>query len=154
MNLEILSERMVRQQPQHISIHAARSDQGGNEKLIVRWRTAGKTKGLGIGGGYKGIGARQSVDKITAWLGGDEKRDDREFCGKFIFEFDEEGRILTHVIERAEDGWAGAPWENGLGRVVGLTDWLLGQLGSKEKETAQVALGCVRQQSRTREIRR
>lgn len=104
----------------------------------MRWRTCGKTTGLGTGANYKGIGAKQRVDKITAWLGGDE-RDDGEFCGLFIFEFDEEGRIMNHVIERAEGGEG---WDNRFGRVVGLTDWLLGRLGGREKEIGGLALGC------------
>ena len=111
---------------------------GTNEKLIVRWRTCGKTKGLGTGANYKGIGAKQKVDKITEWLGGDERRDDTEFCGLFIFEFDEEGRIVNHIIERAEGGEG---WDNGVGRVVSLTDWLLGRLSGKERGVGGLALG-------------
>ena len=119
-----------------------------NEKLIVRWRTCGKVKGLGVGGSYKGIGARQKVDKITEWLGGDVQRDDEEFCGLFIFEFDEEGRVLNHVIERAEGG---ENWDNGVGsRVVGLTDWLLGKFGGKERSMEGLALGYVSNVNRRR----
>jgi Mitochondrial protein up-regulated during meiosis len=132
--LDILSERMVK---------SSTSSRAGNEKLIVRWRTKGKTRGLGVGAFYKGIGARQRVDKITEWLGGDA-RDDEEFCGLFKFEFDEEGRIFSHVIERAEGGEG---WDSGVGRVVGLTDWLLGRFGGKEKNGASeeggLALGCL-----------
>ena len=48
----------------------------------------------------------------------------REFTGLFIFEFDGEGRILSHTIEHVEEG---GQWERGVGaKVVGLTDWLLG----------------------------
>ena len=66
------------------------------EQLIVRWRTVGKTKGKGTGAFYKGIGGRESVDKITEWLGGGKGEDDsKEFTGLFIFEFDEEGNIWT-----------------------------------------------------------
>lgn len=75
-----------------------------------------------MGALYRGIGASEQVEKITEWLGSDA-RDDEEFCGKFIFEFDEEGRIITHTIEHAE--------ENGdlekTSRVVSVTDWLLGR---------------------------
>jgi hypothetical protein len=47
----------------------------------------------------------------------------------FIFEFDEEGRILNHTIEHIQEG---GNWEKGVGaRVVGLTDWLLGGLKGK-----------------------
>ena len=75
-----------------------------------------------MGALYRGMGASEQVDKITEWLGGDA-RDDEEFCGKFIFEFDEDGRIFTHTIEHAE--------ENGdlekTSMVVSVTDWLLGR---------------------------
>ncbi|KAJ8071420.1 hypothetical protein OCU04_001741 [Sclerotinia nivalis] len=113
VKLEILSERM-RQSPR-----------GNCEQLIVRWRTIGKTKNKGTGGFYKGIGARENVDKITEWLGGGSGEDDsKEFTGLFLFEFDEEGRIWSHTIEHVQEG---GNWEKGVGaKVVGLTDWLLG----------------------------
>ena len=152
VNLDILSERMVKNPPPlpHVSSLSEYSKQTNSEKLIVRWRTCGKTKGLGTGVNYKGIGAKQKVDKITEWLGGGEPRDDEEFCGLFIFEFDEEGRIANHVIERAEGGEG---WDNGLGRVVGLTDWLLGRLGGREKGVGSLALGYCDLEQR-RDIRR
>ena len=114
VKLEILSERMIK------STSLAR-----REQLIVRWRTIGKTRGKGTGAFYKGIGPSDNVDKITEWLGGGKGEDDsREFTGLFIFEFDEEGRVLSHTIEHVQEG---GNWEMGVGaRVVGLTDWLLG----------------------------
>lgn len=114
VKLVILSERMVKAAPRA-------------EQLIVRWRTIGKTRGKGTGAFYKGIGAKDNVDKITEWLGGGKGEDDRkEFTGLFIFEFDEEGRIVTHTIEHIEQG---GNWDRGVGaRVVGLTDWLLGEI--------------------------
>jgi hypothetical protein len=49
---------------------------------------------------------------------------DKAFTGLFVFDFDAEGRILSHTIEQAQ---AGGDWEGGVGaKVVGLTDWLLG----------------------------
>jgi hypothetical protein len=97
------------------------------EQLVVRWRTIGKTKGKGTGAFYKGIGASDNVDKITEWLGGGKGEDDRkEFTGLFIFQFDEEGRLVSHTIEHVQEG---GDWERGMGaKVVGLTDWLLGGL--------------------------
>lgn len=48
----------------------------------------------------------------------------KAFTGLFIFDFDKEGRILSHTIEQAQ---AGGDWEGGMGaKFVGLTDWLLG----------------------------
>ncbi|KAL2265481.1 hypothetical protein VTJ83DRAFT_6581 [Remersonia thermophila] len=48
----------------------------------------------------------------------------KEFTGLFIFDFDSEGRILSHTIEHVQET---GQWEKGVGaKVVGLTDWLLG----------------------------
>ncbi|XMA10763.1 hypothetical protein WAI453_003554 [Rhynchosporium graminicola] len=120
VRLTILSERMIKSSSNSLSPSLRRQEQ-----LIVRWRTVGKTKGKGTGAFYKGIGARESVDKITEWLGGGKGEDDsKEFTGLFIFEFDEQGRIASHTIEHVQEG---GNWERGVGaRVVGLTDWLLG----------------------------
>lgn len=111
VKLIILSERMMR---------SGTSD--GDERLVVKWKTCGKTKNRGTGGFYRGIGASEQVDKITEFLGGAEKSDQDEFCGLFLFEFDEEGRIVKHVIEHAEEGRG---WEAKMGKVVSVTDWLL-----------------------------
>ena len=118
VKLSILSERMVK----NGSSSYRGSSRVGSERLIVRWKTCGKTKGKGMGALYRGIGASEQVDKITEWLGGDA-RDDEEFCGLFIFEFDEEGRILTHTIEHAEEGGS---WDK-TSKVISVTDWLLGR---------------------------
>jgi hypothetical protein len=114
---------MIKHQSQsHSSVSSTRPEQ-----LIVKWRTIGKTRGKGTGAFYKGIGAKENVDRITMWLGGGKGEDDsKEFTGLFIFEFDEEGRIVSHTIEHVDEG---GNWEKGVGaRVVGLTDWLLGSL--------------------------
>ncbi|KAI9873991.1 MAG: hypothetical protein M1830_010313 [Pleopsidium flavum] len=130
VRLIIQSERMVKNGTTSASA-------SGNEKLIVRWKTCGKTKGKGMGALYRGIGASEQVDKITEWLGGDA-RDDEEFCGLFIFEFDEDGRVVTHTIEHANEG---ENWDR-MARVVSVTDWLLGKAKRrKEEEVAGLALG-------------
>ncbi|MCJ1474989.1 hypothetical protein MMC13_003649 [Lambiella insularis] len=126
VKLSILSERMLPSPPAP----------PGEEKMIVRWKTCGKTKGKGMGAFYKGIGASEQVDKITEWLGGDA-RDDEEFSGRFIFKFDGEGRIVEHTIECAEDGGGGE-----VGRVVGITDWLLGRAKAR-KQVEGLALGYI-----------
>lgn len=88
-----------------------------HEKLVVRWKTCGKSN-TGMGGFYRGFGGSgEQVDKVTQFL-----RDDGEFCGLFIFEFDDEGRIATHTIEHAQEG---GNWEK-MTRVVSVTDWLIG----------------------------
>lgn len=125
VKLEILSERMIKKN--------ANGNGNRSEQLVVRWRTCGKTKGKGIGPFYKGIGASDQVDKITEFLGGGQGEDDsKEFTGLFIFEFDEEGRIVSHTIEHVQHS---GNWDRGVGaRVVGLTDWLLGGLRGKGDE--------------------
>ena len=148
VKLVILSERVVPSSsgsdPCFIRNGAVRNNDtnggNGNERLIVRWKTCGKTKGRGMGGLYRGIGPREQVDKITEWLGGDA-RDDEEFCGLFIFEFDEEGRVLSHTIEHVEGNFDEGKFGLG-GRVVSVTEWLLGRMknGKKGKEPA-LALG-------------
>ena len=127
VKLIILSERVIKNGP--ISHIAPSNTSVNNERLIVRWKTCGKTRGKGMGALYRGIGGNEQVDKITEWLGGDA-RDDQEFCGLFIFEFDEEGRVLTHTIEHAEgnDSWDRAS------RVVSVTDWLLSRIDWKRKQ--------------------
>jgi hypothetical protein len=90
-----------------------------------------------MGALYRGIyGNGDQVDKITEILGGDA-RDDEEFEGLFLFQFDEQGRIVKHVIEHAQEG---RNWDTKL-RVVSVTDWLLG-LAKGRREEPQLALGC------------
>ena len=119
----------------------------------MRWRTIGKTRGKGTGAFYKGIGASDNVDKITEWLGGGKGEDDsKEFTGLFIFEFDGEGRVVSHTIEHVQEG---GNWEKGVGaRVVGLTDWLIGTMKGKngrgEEGTPCPAFWVEQDQERTR----
>lgn len=93
-----------------------------------------------MGGLYRGIGGSgDQVDKITEFLGGDV-RDDEEFSGLFIFDFDEEGRVITHTIEHAEQGGS---FEK-MTRVVSVTDWLLGLAkGQRSGQEPGYALGYV-----------
>ena len=136
VKLIVLSERVVKNGPSYSTANHS-SSHISNERLIVRWKTSGKTKGKGMGALYRGIGASEQVDKITEWLGGDA-RDDEEFCGLFIFEFDEEGRIITHTIEHAEESGL---WDR-TSRVVSVTDWLLGRMNGKKK-VPELAWSCV-----------
>jgi len=141
VKLTILSERMLRNGGASVPI-ASR-----DEKLIVKWKTCGKTKHRdGTGGIYRGIGigARDPVDKIKEFIAGtrdeasssssssqDGTQDDAEFCGIFVFDFDEQGRIVKHVIEHTEEG---GHWDRSMTRVVSVTDWLLGRFHGKNRE--------------------
>ncbi|KAL8773904.1 MAG: hypothetical protein Q9209_001334 [Squamulea sp. 1 TL-2023] len=110
-----------------------------NERLIVRWKTsssrsesdnpssAGNTKAL-----YRGIGPREQVNRFMEWLSNPTSiGKQEEFCGLFIFEFDEEGRILTHTIEHAEESGSAEK----ASRVVNLTDWLIGRARARREKT-------------------
>ncbi|KAK7535531.1 hypothetical protein IWX49DRAFT_510270 [Phyllosticta citricarpa] len=129
VRLDITSERMVR------------NGGGGapsnyrSEKLIVKWKTCGKTKGRGVGAIFRGVAG---IEQIADFLGGAGK-DDEEFQGLFIFEFDEEGRIVTHTIEHVEEN---GDWDKTT-RFISVTDWLLGKAWGK-KEPSGLALGCCR----------
>ncbi|KAL7624344.1 hypothetical protein AAE478_005906 [Parahypoxylon ruwenzoriense] len=116
VKLEILSERMVNQ-PLHFS--PKRSGAYG-EQLVVKWRTAdGKLKGPNPSVTEEG------EQKLDDTLRGTQSIGEKQaFTGLFLFEFDKEGRIISHTIESVDEH---GEWEKGVGaRVVGLTDWLLG----------------------------
>lgn len=115
-----------------------------NERLTVRWRTCSRsdvtddptstssTKGL-----YRGIGPREQVNRFTEWLSNPTSlgKRDEAFCGLFIFEFDEEGRIATHTIEHAEESGSAEK----ASRVVNLTDWLIGRARNGREKLPEFA---------------
>lgn len=117
VRLEILSERMVKEQ--------GRRSGSGAEQLVVRWRTTGASR-IGWRLPFRELfqaEAPPGEQQATAAAHG--------FTGLFIFEFDGEGRVLSHTIEHVQSG---GDWERGVGaKVVGLTDWLLGGMrGGRE----------------------
>jgi hypothetical protein len=132
VKLEILSERMINKSTSSSPLHylsSASVNDPRSEQLIVRWRTL--------------PGKNEAVDKISQALGREKgQKDDGQFTGLFIFEFDEAGRIISHTIENAQDS---GNWEKGVGaKVVGLTDWLLrGLKGEGQGGHGQVCPGCV-----------
>lgn len=75
------------------------------------------------------------MDRFKAMLSGKGKGD-AEFCGLFIFEFDEEGRILTHTIEHAEEGGS----QDKTAKVISVTDWLLGRAWGKREDEGNPGL--------------
>jgi hypothetical protein len=128
VKLVICSERMIQQGGTSVD-HACR-----HEKLLVRWKTCGKAGDSGSGM-YRGITASEHLNRITEILRGDEK-EDSEFTGLFIFEFDEEGRIASHTIEHAEEGGS----VDKTTKVISVTDWLLGKAKWKRGEEAEAGL--------------
>ncbi|KAK1775461.1 hypothetical protein QBC45DRAFT_445151 [Copromyces sp. CBS 386.78] len=146
VRLEILSERMV-DRPLYSPQSQNRRIGAFGEQLIVRWRTIGKSKNWGLsfinGSESDAKGVRDADLKGTteykAPVGNAEPSAGRdntkksEFTGLFIFEFDGEGRILSHTIEHVQQS---GEVEKGVGAtVVGLTDWLLGGIkGAREGE--------------------
>lgn len=103
-----------------------------------------------MGALYRGIyGSGDQVDKITEFLGGDV-RDDEEFSGLFKFEFDEEGRIVEHTIEHAQE----CKNFGKMTRVVSVTDWLLGLAKGKGASGPGFALGYAEVERRDTSMRR
>ncbi|KAF2154900.1 hypothetical protein K461DRAFT_276064 [Myriangium duriaei CBS 260.36] len=140
VKLNIVSERMVRNGGSSIS-HECR-----DEKLIVKWKTCGKSKEH-AGALYRGIGATEQLDKLMRMLGGDNN--DEEFCGLFIFEFDAQGRISKHTIEHAEEGGN----YDRMTKVVSVTDWLLGKAPWRRKDEVVPGLAfCEEQRDRRRRL--
>ena len=94
----------------------------GNEKLIVKWKTCEK----------------EAESKLSEILGRD-RGEDKGFVGLFIFEFDDEGRVLSHTIEHVEES---GDWDRKTAKVISVTDWLLGRAwGKKEDDIPGLTLG-------------
>lgn len=91
----------------------------GTEQLVVRWRTTGSSR----------IGWRLPFREF--FQASEQGMSQTGFTGLFIFEFDGEGRVLSHTIEHVQSH---GEWENSVGaKFVGLTDWLLGGMrGGRE----------------------
>ncbi|KAH8175492.1 mitochondrial protein up-regulated during meiosis domain-containing protein [Sarocladium implicatum] len=115
VKLEILAERMTAEPLTFLP----RRPGAIPEQLVVRWCEKRKPKEGGAG--QEGEGSRGFASALNLGGGVDSSK---AFTGLFIFDFDKEGRILTHTIETAQQG---GNWEKGVGaKFVGLTDWLLG----------------------------
>lgn len=118
MKLNILSERMVK--------NGGRTSPANyrNEKLIVKWETCGKSE--------KEQGqVSDVVEKITSIVAG-SRPTKKEFTGLFLFEFDEEGRIINHTIEHTDEG---RHFEK-TAKVISVTDWLLGRAWGRREEAS------------------
>ncbi|KAK3660766.1 hypothetical protein LTR56_000524 [Elasticomyces elasticus] len=71
-----------------------------------------------------------SKDSTTDIVKRSQEEQEQEFTGLFVFEFDEKGRIVKHVIEHTDEG---GRWDS-MTRVVSVTDWLLGRFNGRNKE--------------------
>jgi hypothetical protein len=147
VRLEILSERMVQPHPSSSSSSVGRPTRpcgAVGEQLVVRWRTKGgsnKNWLVGLVGRISGGGEKDAAEEYRAPVGSAQAVGDarNEFTGLFIFDFDGEGRILSHTIEHVEES---GQWERGVGaKVVGLTDWLLGGMKGPEESPCPAFTG-------------
>ena len=123
VKLKILSERMVKNgcgpsTPVHMR----------NEKLIVKWQTCGKSDK------ESSRHTSETFESVRDIVKG-SRSSAEEFTGLFVFEFDEEGRIVRHTIEHTEEGHN---WEK-TNRFVSVTDWLLGRAWGRREETPSLA---------------
>ncbi|KAF7523909.1 hypothetical protein G7054_g11574 [Neopestalotiopsis clavispora] len=126
LEIEILSERMTTQ-----PLHFSPQRQGAYpEQLVVKWRT---TAGQKTKSGSNPSLTEQGEQKLDETLSGAQRRGSkREFTGLFIFEFDREGKIISHTIEHVDQS---GEWDKGVGaKVVHLTDWLLGELRGRQPQ--------------------
>ena len=132
VKLQILSERIVRAG----TVLDPDSD-CGDERLVVRWKTEPRgdnNHGESLAAHTSGSGeelssaSKNGINKgLSVLLGGDapifKLSKEEQFTGLFIFSFDEEGRILTHTIEHADNA---SGWDR-TAKFVTLTDWLIGK---------------------------
>ncbi|KAF1926544.1 uncharacterized protein M421DRAFT_422522 [Didymella exigua CBS 183.55] len=125
VKLKMLSERMVKS-------GSASQAALRNEKLIVKWQTCGKTdRTQSEGGGSRHVSETfESVRNIVR-----RGREEDEFTGLFVFEFDDEGRIASHTIEHTEEGHT---WDR-TAKFISVTDWLLGRAWGRREETPSLA---------------
>ena len=88
------------------------------------------------------VGSPSSGDRKDDPL--EETEETGEFEGRFIFTFDERGRIHSHTIEHAEDDPHEDTLNNPSLRQITLVDWLLGKLGGGHLGGLQGAAACRR----------
>lgn len=115
VKLHIMSERLIK--------NGGGSNMAGlrHERLVVKWKTCGNDG---------------QVKKIAEFLTKDKNKTE-EFCGLFIFRFDEEGRIVSHTIEHTDEGGL----HDQTAKVISVTDWLLGRAWGKRDDVPGLALG-------------
>ncbi|CAG7937112.1 unnamed protein product [Penicillium olsonii] len=158
VKLQILSERIVRSGTLLDPTHDGHHHDCGDERLIVRWKTEPRTDSRPFHGPAAStppkpptshLSDSQGTNKgLSVLLGGDEPifklSKEEQFTGIFIFSFDEEGRILTHTIEHADeaDGW------DRTAKFVTLTDWLIGKARGSLDPNPELAIQCQNEAAR------
>jgi hypothetical protein len=156
--LTIVSEKIVRSGYQTTLLTDEETQDLGEEKLVVRWKTSPQPTSPSSPSASAPFtssaptptsspsSARQGTNSsLSTLLGGDRplfssttsasgKPAKDEFTGLFIFTFTDKGLIATHTIEHADEN-------NGFdktSKVVTVADWLLGKAkrinGKKEEE--------------------
>lgn len=117
VQLEILAERVTSEPLTFLPRRAGAIP----EQLVVRWCEKRRTGESQSGSSASASGGGGIARTLGLGRGVEAKK---AFTGLFIFDFDSEGRVLSHTIETAQEG---GNWEKGVGaKFVGLTDWLLG----------------------------
>ncbi|THC96115.1 hypothetical protein EYZ11_004389 [Aspergillus tanneri] len=154
VKLQILSERMVRSGAVLDPDPCADND-CGDERLVVRWRTEHRHKHTSTLNHQERRQEQQQEEKaprdhtssksginkgLSVLLGGDapifQLSKEEQFTGLFIFSFDEEGRILSHTIEHADNATG---WDR-TAKFVTLTDWLIGKARGSLHPAAETGL--------------
>ncbi|KAI9671225.1 MAG: hypothetical protein M1817_003732 [Caeruleum heppii] len=151
VGVEVLSERMV-QGGSYVSPldDGDTASAGGEEKLVVRWRTKSKTNKKASTTHHEKEGTEdegplfRSSSSPSSPLSTSSSENEDSFTGLFIFTFDSVGRIHSHVIEHVEPDASGR--EHGLrdrNGFLSLTEWLLRRLGgTREIQPQGLAWGC------------
>lgn len=123
VKIEVLSQRMISSSRCHDAPDHC-------EKLFVKWKTCSslehdnkKPPMTGTSVRSEKVELTSPVDRLTVFLRGEAALHAKPFHGLFIFEFDNEGRILKHTIEHVEESRD----LDQMPKVVSVTDWLLGR---------------------------
>ncbi|EPS43006.1 hypothetical protein H072_2998 [Dactylellina haptotyla CBS 200.50] len=144
VRLEILSIKMIRGCIPLERVDDESQNMGG-EQMIVKWRASSSPNGNGNGEGAvtgspvgsalpPGTGNTSDIttdsqkpakeDPLSAMTSSLPRITiNGDFCGLFIFEFDDMGRIKTHIIEDVEEDKGESRQQHS--KVITLTEWLL-----------------------------
>ncbi|KAF3921455.1 hypothetical protein ABW21_db0205452 [Orbilia brochopaga] len=153
VRLEILSVKMVKG---GVPLDEVDSSGGGGEQMIVKWRVSpngheDEPSTAAVNGDPASSSPSPSpsntpVSPPEGSVKGDPLASvtsalprftiNGDFCGLFIFEFDERGRIKTHIIEDVEEQRSEAKQQHS--KVITLTEWLLKKAKSSLEEKPQV----------------